>query len=234
MTFAEQFRRDGYVVLPDAVWLPPHVQGVRARFQEIYNRSPDAFRAEARLLAKRTSIMKMFLAPDMMKAVAALGIRRPIMQTNPVCHAMGYDLSFDGTHPHQDWPALQSGLNTVVAWIPFHPVDEDSYPVEVAPGSHLKGLLPAKAGEHYSEVDAGGMEFVPVPVPAGGVLLFSVFTVHRTRTPGTKTRVAISHRYEDALDPFFVQNGHYSAQRRVIERELKMAPTQVQVQAVFA
>ncbi len=234
MTFAEQYRRDGYVVLPDAVWLPPHVQGVRARFQEIYNRSPEAFRADARLLAKRTSIMQMFLAPDMMKAVAALGIRRPIMQTNPVCHAMGFDKSFDGTHAHQDWPALQSGLNTVVAWVPFHPVDEDAYPVEVVPGSHLKGLLPAKAGEHYSEVDASGMEFVPVTVPAGGALLFSVFTVHRTRTPGAKTRVAISMRYEDALDAAFIEQGYPSTQSRVIERELKWQPTQQAVQAVFA
>ena len=136
-------------------------------------------------------------------------------------------------HAHQDWPALQTGLNTVVVWIPLHDVGEDNYPLEMVPGSHLLGLLPAKAGEHYSEVETEGMEFVPVPVPAGSALLFSVFTVHRTRTPGTGTRVAYSHRYEDANDPWYYEHGCYSAQRCVIDREIKHAPTIEQVRSVF-
>jgi len=235
MTVADRYHQDGFVVLKDAVRIPQHMYVERAFLKDVCAvQGIDAFRSEARLLAKRVEVMRLFLAPDMLRAVQMLGVRQPIMQTAPVCHAMGFDQTFDGTAPHQDWPALQSGLNTVVAWIPLHTVGEEHYPLEIARGSHLLGLLPAKAGVHYSEVDASGLTFEPVLVPVGSVILFSVVTVHRTRTSGTKTRLALSHRYEDALDPAFVNRGYPSAQSRVIEREMKWTPTQADVQAVFA
>jgi ectoine hydroxylase-related dioxygenase (phytanoyl-CoA dioxygenase family) len=77
------------------------------------------------------------------------------------------------------------------------------------------------------------MNFIPITMKRGDVLLFSAFTVHRTRTPGTGLRVAFSHRFENAIDRWFVQYGH-SAQRRVIDREVKWTPTPEQVREVFA
>ncbi len=78
------------------------------------------------------------------------------------------------------------------------------------------------------------MKFKPVSVPLGGILLFSVFLVHRTRRPGHSRRVAFSHRIEDASDPTFIDRGYYSAQTRTIKREIAWAPTRDQVRAVFA
>jgi len=235
MTLVEQYRRDGFVVLHNAVELPLRLWGcvVEEWLSEEYDISPEAFRAEARLIAKETAVMDLFLSTDIQDVVNALGIVNPIMQTSPVMHAMGFDKSFDGTHAHQDWPALQSSLNAITVWIPLHDVGVDNYPLEVVPGSHRLGLLPAKVGEHYSEVDTAGMEFVPVPVPVGGALLFSAFTVHRTRTPGVGKRVAFSHRYEDAADPWFLDHDYYCAQKRVIDREVKYAPSVEEVRAAI-
>jgi hypothetical protein len=46
--------------------------------------------------------------------------------------------------------------------------------------------------------------------------------------------VAFSHRYEDSADPWAVEHDHYSAQKRIIEREIKTAPSVEQVRAVFS
>lgn len=228
------YKERGYVVAKSLRIIEPIKTGEYAfrRLAEARERSVDAFRCEARLIAREVSVNRMFCEIRHLPFVVRL-IRRPVFQTAPVLHAMGFDESFDGTHAHQDWPALQSGLNTLVAWVPLHDVTEDSFPLEVVPGSHLRGLLPATPGAHYSEVDTTGMEFVPVSVPAGAVLFMSVFLVHRTRTPGTKKRIALSHRYEDALDPWFRMNGCYSAQSRVIDREIRNVPPVDAVRNIF-
>lgn len=230
----EQYKRDGYLVYPSAIDVERvfNVKDTLADLQTARRVSVDAFRSSARVYSRRTKIMEWFSI--MAHFSESLGIREPMFQTSPVLHAMGFDESFDGTAAHQDWPALQSSLNTVVAWVPLHTVGLDNYPLEVVPGSHLNGLLPAKPGAHYSEVDTTGMEFVPVEVPEGGVLFMSVFLVHRTRTPGKGVRVALSHRYEDANCPWFIKHGYPSAQTRVISREVKVSPTIDEVRRVFA
>jgi hypothetical protein len=232
----DQFKRDGYVVVPCVAPLALSAWsiGAKLRLKHCAEISVDKFRAEARLLAKSRPVFEAFLGESLDFASRQLGIAAPIYQTGITCHAMGYDETFDGTAPHQDWPALQSSLNALVVWIPMQSVGTRNYPLEVVPGSHLLGLLPAKETEHYSEVDATGMEFVHVDVPAGAALFMSVFTVHRTRTPGEGQRLAFSWRIEDAADPFFIEHGYPTAQRRVIERGLKLTPTRDQVRSVFA
>ena len=229
----EQYKRDGFLVVPCGfdVERAFNVKDTLADFQTATRVSVDAFRSRAKVYSRLALIVEWFSA--MMYYSVALGVREPMFQTFPVLHAMGFDQSFRGTEAHQDFPALQSSLNTVVAWVPLHAVGLDNYPLEVVPGSHLKGLLPAKPGEHYSEVDTTGMEFVPVEVPAGSVLFMSVFLVHRTRTPGKGVRVALSHRFEDADCPWFIKHGYPSAQSRVISRDVKVAPTIDEVRRVF-
>jgi ectoine hydroxylase-related dioxygenase (phytanoyl-CoA dioxygenase family) len=77
------------------------------------------------------------------------------------------------------------------------------------------------------------MNFVPVTMKRGDALLFSAFTVHRTRTPGTGLRAAFSHRFENAADPWFKAHDGYSAQRRTIDREARWTPTLEQVRKAF-
>lgn len=236
MVDVDKYRRDGWLVVPGVCSLslqPYQDDPVRDYLDFAYGEGLERFRAAARAFARSHSILDMFLRGRIKHVVERLGIGVAMFQTDIVCHAMGYDLAFDGTHAHQDYPALQSSLNAVVVWIPMHDVGVDNYPVEVVSGSHLNGLYPCRETQHYSEIEPAGMEFTPVEVPAGGALFMSVFTVHRTRFPGTGRRVAFSWRYEDMVDPFFTANGRPSAQRRVIDRELKFVPTPEQVRGVF-
>lgn len=230
----EQYRRDGYVVVSGVVepmnW---YVQEeMYDDLRAIHAESEAEYRSSCRVAAHGVDTMRMFTS--LFDVARDFGVRFPLFLTNPVAHFMAPDLWHDGVSAHQDWPALQSGLDTVVAWIPLFDVGLDDYPVEVVPGSHLFGLLPNKAGEHINEIDTAGMEFVPITMKRGDVLLFSAFTVHRTRTPGTGFRAAFSHRFENSADESFLSRGCYSAQRRVIDREVQWTPTQEQVRSVFA
>lgn len=237
MKFVDDYKRDGYVVIEEAV--DPTMFGydkeeaLRAVLRGAHAKSVDTYRLCCRLMAQNVATMAMFLSPWLIEVVRALGVRKSLFLTNPVAHVMADDLWHEGVGAHQDWPALQSGLDTIVAWIPIFDVTGENYPVEVVPGSHLLGLLPNKAAEHISEIDTTGMDFVPVPVRRGSVLLFSAFTVHRTRTPGKGFRAAFSHRYENGEDPTFIARGCPSAQRRVIERGMKWQPSAEQVRGVF-
>jgi hypothetical protein len=233
----EEYKRDGYVVVPGAVedTVLGDKDALYKALREAHAASDEEYRLACRLMAAHVSTIEMFVTPKLLWAVLDLGIRDPVFLTSIVAHIMGPDLWNEGAVAHQDWPALQSGLDTVVAWIPLFDVGLDDYPVEVVPGSHLLGLLPSKeVKDGAAVVDTSGMEFVPVTMKRGDVLLFSAFTVHRTRTPGTGLRAAFSHRFENVADRWFGEHNFYSAQRRTIDREVKWTPTPEQVRKVFA
>lgn len=236
MSIVEDYKKNGYAVLEGSIndaLIGYHDKAMVHKYLR-QARAGGKDRAMIRQFAQLASTMQLFLYPQLLSAVLDLGIARPIFLSNPVAHVVADDLWDEGTGAHQDWPALQSGLDTVVAWIPLWSVDADNYPLELVPGSHLNGLLPAKSAEHISEIDTAGMRFEPVPLRRGDALLFSAFTVHRTRTPGKGLRAAFSHRFENPVDPWFIEHGHYSAQSRAIARDVKWAPSAEQVRAVFA
>jgi ectoine hydroxylase-related dioxygenase (phytanoyl-CoA dioxygenase family) len=225
-----EYREKGFTVLRGA--FKPGWQNMDALFAAWKSMPKEDYRRAARMFGAGMSQTLIFGFPSIVKAVLDLGVKDPLFLTQPAAHVMGIDEEWAGVGLHQDWTALQTGLNTVVAWIPYTQVGIENYPIEFAIGSHLKGLLPARPGAHYSECEDQGFEFEAVPCEVGDVVLFSVFTAHRTRTPGKGLRLAISHRFEDARDPWYVQHG-YSAQRRVIEREVKVAPSADEVRAAI-
>lgn len=234
MSQAHEYRRDGFILVKGAFhpsWRSAAIEDLCRRWAGM---PKEEYLKEARLFPRGMAHIALFLSEGVQRAVFSLGmIKDPVWLTSPAAHVMGVDESWEGVSAHQDWPALQTGLNTVVVWMPLTEVGEENYPVEFAKGSHLSGLLPAKAGAHYSEVDDQGLKFTAVPCSPGDIILFSAFTVHRTRTPGKGYRLGLSMRFEDGADEFFKATGNYSAQKRVIEREVKFVPTDAQVRAVF-
>lgn len=230
----EQFKKDGYTVLRDIFSPGWDEDFMRKKLLEWQRMSKEEFRLAARMFGRGASQMSLFLAPKVREAMMQLGVRDPVFMTDPAAHVMGVDQDWGGTGAHQDFPSLQSSLNGVVIWMPYTRVGLDNYPIEFAPGSHLRGLLPAKPGAHYSEVETEGMGFVPIPVSVGSAILFSVFTVHRTRTPGQGMRLAVSHRYEDSACPWFKEHRCYSTHRCSIDREVKWTPTVEQVREALA
>jgi len=194
----------------------------------LHDASIPVYLQTVRLCAKLTSVFSMYLAPGIAEIARTLGVSMPIWQTAPVVHLMAEKLripgGYYGVDVHQDWPALQSSLDAVTIWIPLFDVDEHTFPLEVAPRSHIGGLLGGSPAEHVYAIDPSaleGMKFLPLGVPRGGVALMSGFTVHRSGLKGGDSlRFAFSHRYENAAETTFINRVYPTAQGRTIRRDL--------------
>lgn len=163
-----------------------------------------------------------------------------------VIHIMAHELKipngYFGLVPHQDFPSVQGSLNGAVVWLPLVDVDRANFPLEIIPGSHLRGLLPMiNHGESTWEVRPdhyNDNEFVPVEVEAGDVIFMSMFMIHRSSKNGTpgRLRIAMSTRFDNADEPTFVERAYPSAYIRSIHRELYFAdfPSLEQVRSAFS
>jgi ectoine hydroxylase-related dioxygenase (phytanoyl-CoA dioxygenase family) len=180
------------------------------------------------LFGRLKSLYDVFMSPAVSGACRQLGVVLPLMHTFPIFHLMSSRLRLDqgyfGFDAHQDWSGLQSSLNTVVVWLPFHDIDRTSFPLEIAPGSHRAGLCPAVFENNEYTLDAAYRTddaFVPVEVQQGDVVFMSPFAIHRTGMTGAdQLRIAASWRYEDAVEDTFVARRYPLAQSRVVKHAL--------------
>lgn len=162
-----------------------------------------------------------------------------------VVHIMAEELKIPGGYfgliPHQDFPSVQGSLDGVVVWMPLVDIDRDNYPLEVVPGSHLHGLLPAtESTDRTWEVDStcyADKQYVPVEVGVGDVVFMSLFTVHRSSQRGStgRLRLALSTRYDNAQEPTFIERCYPSAYVRSVHREqyFQGFPSNEQVADIF-
>jgi phytanoyl-CoA hydroxylase len=100
---------------------------------------------------------------------------------------------------HQDaayW--TQYASNQITVWIAIHDAGEENGCVWAIPGSHRLGLIPHVAKELQvpeSRIDVGAA--VPVPVKAGGLLIFHSLVLHMSkRNTSDKDRWAIICDYD--------------------------------------
>ena len=105
---------------------------------------------------------------------------------------------------------MQGSLNSVVVWIPLHDIDRSLGALEVVPGSHRLGLLPQTSSSvlERSTVSAT-VDFQPVEVEQGDLLVFSAFLVHRSGTNSTDSiRWSCHFRYNDLAERTFIDRGY--------------------------
>jgi hypothetical protein len=128
-----------------------------------------------------------------------------------------------GLGAHQDFHSVQGSLDGLVVWIPLTDVDKNRYPVEIIPGSHLKGPLPQvelETGwivkpECYNESD-----FVPVECKVGDIVLISNFTVHRSSQRGDdRLRLAFSSRFDNGVEKSFINRCYPTGYKRSVHRQ---------------
>ena len=215
---------------------------VRANMEALLQADVQAYLAAARHAAKLASLQRLVSSPEIIALVAGLGIETPTIPSMPVLHIMGDTLKIPGGYfgiaPHQDWPSIQGGLDTVTMWVPLMDVGARQFPVELIPGSHARGLWPGVITNNALEIREGFAEtdWVAVPAARGDVVIFTGFTVHRTAVDGCSgLRIASSTRYENAAEPTFVARNYPCAYKRTVEREFlhKDFPTPDQVSAIY-
>lgn len=204
------------------------IQIVHAHMRKLHQINNPAYLQSLRVWAKLFSLQALIMHDDIVKMIQTIGINLLLFQTTPVVHVIANDLKiiggYHGVGVHQDWPALQSGLDTITIWFPFMDVDKHNFPVELIPGSHHFGLYPGKPAQNIYEIDStyyDEADFVPMEMSMGDVLFMSNFTLHRTGMQGDhRVRIAGSARYENGSEKTFIERMYPSAQKRVIEREL--------------
>jgi len=176
------------------------------------------FIAAMRVTQDLPSVHRVLVSAPLLELARALGIAFPVISTKASVHIMDDDLRVpNGYHKspaHQDWRSIQGSLDNLVLWIPTTPVRGGRNGLEVVRGSHLFGLLdtvehamtpsvsdPRITEDRYESIDA----------EPGDVIAFSSFLVHRTADRGDgAVRIALSTRFNNALEPSYVDRGYPS------------------------
>ena len=110
------------------------------------------------------------------------------------------------TQWHQDagvcWPDADPYFMLTI-WIPIVDVTLENGCLEVMPGSHKNGLRKhVTPGASIPPEERPAIEPKPLPVAAGGVILFHNYTLHSARPNETDTvRWSFDLRYHDAYQP---------------------------------
>lgn len=181
-------------------------------------------------LWRKLEVYNLMHHPSILKMLSdTFGWKDVFVPGGQVVHIMAQELripdGYFGLIPHQDFPSVQGSLDGLVVWLPLVDVDRDNYPLEVIPGSHLAGLLPAKENSNstweISDARYGVEAYVPVEVNVGDVVFMSLFTVHRSSPRGDagRLRLALSTRFDNADEGTFVDRCYPTAYVRTVHRE---------------
>jgi ectoine hydroxylase-related dioxygenase (phytanoyl-CoA dioxygenase family) len=220
----------------------PQNSDIFSLMQSLFQKDLKRYMSALTLSGKLFSLYKIISDQSIVQIIKTLDIETPIWQTKPVIHCMANELKipngYHGVGVHQDWPTLQSSLNNMTIWIPFTKVSKDNFPLEVIPGSHLKGLLEGVQTEHYFETNPEYYkveDFIPMECDVGDVVFMSNFAIHRTQTEGCGLRLSVSMRYEDASEQTFIKRNYPYTEYRVVKREILFPnfPSQQEVKNVF-
>jgi ectoine hydroxylase-related dioxygenase (phytanoyl-CoA dioxygenase family) len=202
-----------------------------------------AYISTARLTQMVPTAHQVMCSAPILQVVRDLGLALPVISTRLSNHIMSDLLKIPGGYhkspPHQDWRSMQGSLDSVVLWAPTTPATERDYPLEVAPGSHLHGLMdtvdhimtPAVSDPRITEESYQALSLQP-----GDVVAFSSFLVHRTGEAGDgHVRIAFSTRYNNAAEPTYVAHGYptpykYSYQTDLIVPDF---PRAADLKAIF-
>lgn len=236
MNLRERFNRDGYVVVPDVV---RDIEGAVTRLSptlhNIFNQDIDKYKSCLSMLAKSKAVNDLFSRRRVIEIVNELGIDQISFPSQPVLHVMSPDLKipkgYYGTDAHQDWPSVQGSLDMITVWIALTNVDD--FPIEIIPGSHLKGLRKGKSNGSVLKIPAKDKDFIPLTCKQGDAIFLSGFVIHRTGK-GNGLRAAVSQRFDNINEPTFFNRLYPCAQKRIVDREVKWKPTLKQIQDIYA
>lgn len=142
-----------------------------------------------------------------------------------------------GIDTHQDWPQNRGSLNQVVMWVPLQNVSENNCPILFIPESHKKGFVEGNFNTNTIVPNYNENEFKPIIMDKGDVLTFSGWLVHKTGQfkNNEKIRIAITLRFNDLCDNFFISTLFHTPYNIVMNREKNQTriPYQDEIQKLF-
>jgi hypothetical protein len=222
-TYERQLERLG---LPAAPWSGR--ASLLQNMERLLQADVKVYLAATRHNARLASLQQLVVSDAVLSIAATLGLCATSLPTSPVLHVMGDTLripgGYHGVATHQDWPVVQGSLDAVTMWFSLFDVTPQTYPLQLIPGSHRRGVWPGRITDHTSEVDPAAYvdaDFITATVARGDLLVFTGFTVHRTAVKDcTGLRIAASMRYENTAEPSFVEREYPCAYQRTVIREV--------------
>jgi phytanoyl-CoA hydroxylase len=188
------------------------------------------------------SLHRLSLDERIVRVLRELGLEFPNISTRPVLYFNSPRLArkevYHRLTPHQDWRSMQGSLDSVVVWVPLVDVDRALGALEVLPGSHKRGLLPAHMEDGYGHIGTpiDTSAFVPMEVEKGDALVFSTFLVHQSGNNVTDSiRWSCHFRYNNLEERTFIDRGlpHPYIYKPAEELITPGFPDPMQVETVF-
>ncbi len=230
----DAFRRDGYVVTPEAFSAPDSAAIVRwAREVEALPEKPgrhwvyhEKSRIDGRDLINRIENIVPFHAgfaelTEVLKSPAARLVgEEMVLFKEKINFKMPGGGGFE---PHQDsqagWEDYASNFLSILVCIDEATIENGC--LELAPGQHRRGLL--RGMEPLTEHDIKDMNFIPYPTRPGDVAYFDAYTPHRSApNPTNKARRMYFATYNRASEGDHLEDYHADKRRNYppdIERD---------------
>lgn len=209
--------------------------------KRLFNHSETTYLQTLRTFSKSSFIQSLFLSKELSEIIENIGIKIPIQSTQPVTHVSSKDLLIKdesiGIDSHQDWSSIQGSLDSLVVWVPFTEVTSQDYPVQFLPKSHLHGLRESKVTDKGNIISLSEEEknnMIDGICSVGDAVIFSTFTIHRTKPQKTKSfRFAASTRFDNALESSFISRDFPCSYKRIVDRNISYIPDKNEIQKVF-
>jgi ectoine hydroxylase-related dioxygenase (phytanoyl-CoA dioxygenase family) len=190
------------------------------------------------------SVSDVFAHPEIRRFLKeVIGFGKIFMPGGQTVHLQSEELKIPGGYfglkAHQDWPSVQGSLDGVGVWVPLCDIDASSFPLEIVPGSHRRGLiepLDGKTDIQWVVTDFDDAAYVPICVNKGDVVFFSNFAVHRSGANGKRNfvRLACSSRFDNGDESTYIRRGYPSAYTRGVHRQLMDFPDATKVNQLLA
>jgi ectoine hydroxylase-related dioxygenase (phytanoyl-CoA dioxygenase family) len=192
--------------------------GYRDRFQNnmirLFNEHEEVFKNCGKLIQTGEPMLyKLSINDLLIDTLKQLGLKHPNMCTRPVLYFNHPKLAKESVYykspQHQDWPSIESSLNSLVIWVPLVDVGLGNGSIILYPGSHNKGILPFKTNGGFAEVEYNDENAIQPKLNIGDVVIFSTLLVHESgEIFDDSIRWSASFRYTDMLEHNFIERGY--------------------------
>lgn len=200
------------------------------RAQALFSADLAQYKKVLASLWRLQSVGNLFAQPCMTAFLKdVFGFGTVFMPGGQSLHLQSHELKipdgYFGLAAHQDWPSVQGSLDGLVAWVPLCKVGAGSFPLEIVPGSHRRGLRAphdGNTGDKWVIQEYADSDFVAIDAEPGDVVFFSNFTIHRSGLagPARHIRIACSSRYDNGNEASFIERAYPTAYTRGVHRPL--------------
>ncbi len=162
----------------------------------------------------QTGLIELYKLPvdeKIITLIKSLGLSFPNLCTRPVLFfnhpKLAKEEFYYKTPPHQDWPSMESSLDSLVLWVPLVDVNKENGSILIWPKTHKNGVLPFKSIGGFASVNVDG-EYIQPELEIGDIAIFSTFLIHSSGEITDDTiRWSCHFRYTNMNDTDYINRG---------------------------